>query len=52
MAYNDKYDCVISVDEAGMVEYWQPSDKFEKPSSVYEFKSNTDLFEFKKVRQS
>ncbi|TGZ83397.1 hypothetical protein EX30DRAFT_304067, partial [Ascodesmis nigricans] len=53
MAYNYKYDCVVSCDEGGMVEYWCPSRpdrNFEKPDTVFEFKSGTGLFEFKKSK--
>jgi len=48
IAYNHAYDCVVSADEAGMIEYWRPSDGFEKPDNVFELKSSTNLFEFKK----
>ncbi|KAK4499816.1 hypothetical protein PRZ48_008002 [Zasmidium cellare] len=50
MAYNNAYDCVISADENGMVEYWRPSGSYEKPDSVFEMKSSTSLFEFKKAK--
>lgn len=50
MAFNDKYDCVVSADEGGMVEYWQPSGNYEKPEGVFEYKSSTNLFEFKKAK--
>ncbi|KAL7267971.1 Peptidyl-prolyl cis-trans isomerase cyp15 [Rhizina undulata] len=52
MAFNDKYDCVISCDESGMVEYWSPRPErdFEKPDNVFKFKSDTGLFEFKKSK--
>ena len=50
MAYNNSYDCVISADENGMVEYWQPSGSYEKPDTVFEMKSSTSLFEFKKAK--
>ena len=50
MAYNNAYDCVISADENGMIEYWQPSGSYEKPGNVFEMKSNTSLFEFKKSK--
>ncbi|KAF2644269.1 hypothetical protein P280DRAFT_505090 [Massarina eburnea CBS 473.64] len=50
MAYNSQYDCVISVDQGGMVEYWQPSGAFEKPDNVFPAKSSTDLFAFKKAK--
>jgi peptidylprolyl isomerase domain and WD repeat-containing protein 1 len=49
MAYNDAYDCTISVDDGGMVEYWRPHGDYEKPDNVFEYKSSTSLFEFKKV---
>ena len=52
MAFNDRYDCVVSCDEAGTVEYWSPRPErdFEKPEAVFEFKSDTGLFEFRKSR--
>ncbi|CAK1368283.1 unnamed protein product [Cercospora beticola] len=50
MTYNNAYDCVLSADESGMLEYWQPSSPFEKPSNVWEMKSSTNLFEFKKAK--
>lgn len=50
MAYNSQFDCVVSVDQGGMVEYWQPSGNFEKPNSVFSMKSATNLFEFKKAK--
>ncbi|EEH35020.1 peptidylprolyl isomerase domain and WD repeat-containing protein [Paracoccidioides lutzii Pb01] len=50
MAFNDPYDCVVSADEAGMVEYWRPDATFEKPDNVFELKSSTNLFIFKKSK--
>ncbi|KAH0611339.1 uncharacterized protein H6S33_010604 [Morchella sextelata] len=52
MAFNDKYNCVVSCDESGMVEYWspRPEREFEKPDNVFEYKSNTGLFEFKRAK--
>ncbi|KAK0666241.1 hypothetical protein QBC41DRAFT_154772 [Cercophora samala] len=50
MAFNDHYDCVISVDEGGMIEYWQPGGSYQKPDSVFEYKSSTNLFDFKKAK--
>lgn len=50
MAYNNAHDCVVSMDESGMVEYWRPSGSYEKPDSVFEMKSTTSLFEFKKAK--
>ena len=50
MAYNPHYDCVISMDEGGMLEYWRPSGSYEKPDNVFAMKSSTNLFEFKKAK--
>lgn len=50
MAYNNRFDCVVSVDENGMIEYWRPSGDFEKADGVFKYKSSTDLFEFKKAK--
>lgn len=50
MVFNDAYDCVISADENGMVEYWSPGNNYEKPDSVFEYKSSTNLFDFKKSK--
>lgn len=50
MAYNNAYDCVVSVDNGGMVEYWQPSGSFSKPDNVFAMKSSTNLFDFKKAK--
>ncbi|KAF4124012.1 peptidylprolyl isomerase domain and WD repeat-containing protein 1 [Geosmithia morbida] len=50
MAFNDRYDCVVSADQAGMVEYWQPGGTYDKPEGVFEFKSSTNLFDFRKAR--
>lgn len=49
IAYNNEYDCAISADTSGMIEYWNPS-IHEKPDNVFKFKSSTDLFEFKKSK--
>ncbi|OCL13340.1 peptidyl-prolyl cis-trans isomerase cypE [Glonium stellatum] len=50
MAYNNDYDCVISADEGGMLEYWKPGENYEKPDNVFAMKSSTNLFEFKKAK--
>ncbi|KAL8949221.1 MAG: hypothetical protein Q9222_004653 [Ikaeria aurantiellina] len=52
MAYNDNFDCVVSADTGGMVEYWRPNGTYEKPDSVWEYKSSTDLFEFRKSKSA
>lgn len=50
IAYNGAYDCVISADENGMIEYWRPSGTHEKPDNIFQYKSSTNLFEFKKAK--
>ncbi|KAI4278334.1 MAG: hypothetical protein LQ337_001103 [Flavoplaca oasis] len=50
MAYNNEYACAVSADESGMMEYWSPETAYEKPKSVWEYKSSTDLFSFKKAK--
>ncbi|KAI9663531.1 MAG: hypothetical protein M1831_002540 [Alyxoria varia] len=52
LAYNVDFDCVVSADENGMVEYWQPGPNAEKPQGVFEIKSKTDLFDFRKAKSS
>lgn len=50
MSYNNQYDCVVSVDEGGMIEYWSPRNNYEKPDNVFAIKSSTNLFDFKKAK--
>ncbi|KAG5983159.1 hypothetical protein E4U55_000641 [Claviceps digitariae] len=50
MAFNNTFDCVVSADEKGMVEYWRPNNNYEKPDNVFEYKSTTNLFDFKKAK--
>ncbi|KAL2416407.1 Peptidyl-prolyl cis-trans isomerase cyp15 [Exophiala dermatitidis] len=52
MAYNPAFDCVVSADEGGMIEYWQPSDNYEKPDTVFKMKSTTNLFDCKKAKSA
>ncbi|KAL1886027.1 Peptidyl-prolyl cis-trans isomerase cyp15 [Ceratocystis pirilliformis] len=52
IAYNGVYDCAVSSDSKGMIEYWRPGDNFEKPNDVFEFKSSTDLFAFRKAKST
>ena len=52
MAYNAAYDCVVSADAGGMVEYWQPKNDYEKPEGVFQMKSTTNLFDFKKAKSA
>lgn len=50
--YTPKYDCVVSADEDGFIEYWQPSEPWGLPSlsGMWQYKSQTDLFHFKKTK--
>lgn len=59
LAYNAVYNCAISADEAGMVEYWRPPARggggggdgaFSKPDNVFALKSSTNLFVFRKAK--
>ena len=50
MAYNTYWNCVISADNSGMIEYWVPDTAAEKPKGVFETKTGTDLFAFKKAK--
>ncbi|KAJ9606271.1 Peptidyl-prolyl cis-trans isomerase cyp15 [Cladophialophora chaetospira] len=52
MAYNPAFDCVVSADTSGMIEYWQPNDNYEKPDSVFKMKVTTNLFDFKKAKSA
>ncbi|KAG6855549.1 hypothetical protein H0H87_001249 [Tephrocybe sp. NHM501043] len=55
LTYSDRFDTVISVDEGGFVEYWQPIDPFILPKNVsglWSYKSETDLYEFKKSKST
>ncbi|WVO12787.1 hypothetical protein L204_100395 [Cryptococcus depauperatus] len=52
MVYTVEYDCVVSADEDGFVEYWQPNEQCTLPpvSGLWQYKSSTDLFHFKKTK--
>ncbi|KAL0961213.1 hypothetical protein HGRIS_006180 [Hohenbuehelia grisea] len=55
MTYSDRYDTVVSADEQGFVEYWQPREPFSLPKNVpglWAYKSETDLYEFKKAKST
>lgn len=49
MAYNPAFDCVVSADATGMIEYWQARDEYEKPENVFKMKSSTNLFDLRKA---
>jgi peptidylprolyl isomerase domain and WD repeat-containing protein 1 len=49
LKFNSSFNAMVSVDAKGFVEYWQPDGNLEIPPTVgWEFKSDTDLFEFVK----
>ena len=53
MKFNHVDNVVVSVDESGMIEYWQPhpDSGFIHPESInWTYKSDTDLYEFKKSK--
>lgn len=54
MVYNPVYDCAVSVDETGMVEYWQfhGNNKTGPPPSppFFRLKSSTNLYDFRKSK--
>ncbi|KAF3930847.1 hypothetical protein ABW19_dt0202799 [Dactylella cylindrospora] len=52
LAFNSLYDCVVSADTGGMVEYWRPNGDYEQPKDVFEYKSSTNLFDFKKAKSA
>jgi peptidylprolyl isomerase domain and WD repeat-containing protein 1 len=52
MAFNNEFDCVISADEGGMLEYWSPTSNYEKPENLWKMKSSTNLFDFKKSKSA
>ncbi|ORY82468.1 peptidyl-prolyl cis-trans isomerase cyp15 [Protomyces lactucae-debilis] len=50
LAFNPKYDCCISVDASGSVEYWMPNENTPMPKEVFRAKGLTDLYEFRKTK--
>lgn len=53
MAFNDRYNCVVSGDSTGALEYWVPDENHELPKTVgFEYKTQTDLYEFKKCKSA
>ncbi|KAG8966130.1 hypothetical protein FRC03_012455 [Tulasnella sp. 419] len=55
MEYSSQYDTVVSADEAGFVEYWRPQEPWDPPKNVpglWKFKASTDLYHFKKTKQT
>ncbi|KAJ8523183.1 hypothetical protein ONZ45_g325 [Pleurotus djamor] len=55
LTYSDRYDIVVSADEQGFVEYWEPRDSFALPKAIpglWSYKSETDLYDFKKSKSA
>ncbi|KAI5302699.1 hypothetical protein KEM56_000442 [Ascosphaera pollenicola] len=53
LAFNSMFNCVVSADESGMLEYWRADDgSFTKPDNVFDLKSSTNLFAFKKAKST
>ena len=54
LVFNEKYDCMVSTDSGGMIEYWRPDESFQKPDTedLWKFKSSTDLYQIKKARST
>ncbi|KAJ1025095.1 hypothetical protein NDA16_002602 [Ustilago loliicola] len=55
LSFNAQHNVVVSCDISGFVEYWTPEEPFPAPSptkipGIFELKSTTDLFEFKKTK--
>ncbi|ODV64047.1 uncharacterized protein ASCRUDRAFT_78993 [Ascoidea rubescens DSM 1968] len=48
--YNFKYNCVVSSDTIGNIEYWLPNENFDTPKDLFALKSNTNLFLFRKKK--
>ena len=49
MKYNKKYDCCVSTDLLGNVEYWSTQSPFDRPNNLsFEYIMDTDLFVYKK----
>ena len=47
--YNPSFDIALSADKAGMIEYWTGQEfgfQFPTKHIKFEFKTDTDLFEF------
>jgi peptidylprolyl isomerase domain and WD repeat-containing protein 1 len=50
MNYNPVFECMVTVDKSGLMEFWQPVAPFGIPSLLsWRLKSETDLYEFVKT---
>ncbi|KKA26743.1 hypothetical protein TD95_000887 [Thielaviopsis punctulata] len=52
ISYNGVYDCAVSSDSKGMVEYWRPGGNYEKPDCVFDSKPSTNLYDFRKAKSA
>lgn len=48
ISYNSKYQCIVSADVKGIVEYWTLHEENTPKSVQFKYKSETDLLEFAK----
>lgn len=48
MAYHRGHNCVVSTDEVGMIEYWEPTAEAKMPDKLFRLKP-MDLYELVKV---
>eukprot|EP01117_Protostelium_nocturnum_P018673 TRINITY_DN7855_c0_g1_i1.p1 TRINITY_DN7855_c0_g1~~TRINITY_DN7855_c0_g1_i1.p1 ORF type:complete len:617 (-),score=251.02 TRINITY_DN7855_c0_g1_i1:38-1888(-) len=46
--YNEAYDSVVSCDSKGMIEYWNPETQQTPENLDFQYKTQTDLYEFAK----
>ena len=52
MKFNAQHDTVVSIDEAGIIEYWSPTTYNMPDNILFQYKTDTDLYEFAKVCSS
>ena len=51
MAFNETYDCIVSTDAKGVIEYWSPSTgELVKDGLAFESKFKTDLYALMKAK--
>ncbi|ODV77842.1 uncharacterized protein CANTADRAFT_69014 [Suhomyces tanzawaensis NRRL Y-17324] len=50
MSFNSKYQCFLSSDIRGILEYWSPSTRTLPDGISFQYKSETDLFELVKSK--
>ena len=43
IVFNPRYDCAVSADETGYIEYWSPKHAYQAPPNVWQWLSKTDF---------